>query len=164
MPDPALLKWIEGTGLSVEMREGAFAYPLVGAFHLLAIALFGGMVAATDLRLLGWALKGRPVSTLIRDLRPWKWLGFGIVTVTGLLLMWGEPVQLYHSPSFWAKMALMALVGVHAAIFRPGVYAFPETLDAVVTREAKLAAAMSLILWAGLIFSGRLIAFDASFD
>jgi hypothetical protein len=30
-----------------------------------------------------------------------------------------------------------------------------------VTPQAKLAAVISLILWAGLIISGRLIAFDA---
>ena len=164
MADPALLEWIERTGLSTEIREGAFAYPIIGALHLLAIALFGGMVAATDLRLLGWALRGRPVSTLIQDLRPWKWLGFVLITVTGLLLMWGEPVRLYHSPSFWTKMLLLALVGGHAAVFRPRVYAYPEKLDAGVTREAKIAAAVSLILWTGLILSGRLIAFDPSFD
>jgi hypothetical protein len=164
VPTPELLEWIESTGLSVEIREGAFAYPLIGALHLLSIALFGGMVAATDLRLLGCALQVHPVSTLIRDLRPWKWLGFVAITVSGLLLMWGEPVRLYHSPSFWTKMTLLALVGVHAAVFRPRVYAHPEKLDAQVTREAKIAAAVSLILWVGLILSGRLIAFDPSFD
>jgi len=39
----------------------------------------------------------------------------------------------------------------------------PE-LDARVSTQAKLAAILSLLLWAGLIVSGRFIAFDAAFD
>jgi hypothetical protein len=164
MSNPALLEWIESTGWSTSIREGAFAYPIIGGIHLLAIALFGGMVLATDLRLLGWALERRLVSALIRGLRPWKWLGFVVIVATGLLLAWAEPIRLYRSPSFWTKIALFALVGVHASVFGPRVYRYPEKLDAAVTREAKVAAAVSLILWAGLILAGRLIAFDPSFD
>ena len=84
--------------------------------------------------------------------------------VTGLLLAWAEPVRLYQSPSFWIKMSLFALVGVHALVFRAKVYSHPEKLDTAIDPRAKLAAALSLILWAGLIVSGRLIAFDASFE
>jgi hypothetical protein len=58
-------------------------------------------------------------------------------------------------------MALLALVGVHALVFRARVYGNPAKLDVAVTAEAKLAAAISLLLWAGLIVSGRLIAYDA---
>jgi hypothetical protein len=57
-------------------------------------------------------------------------------------------------------MALFALVGVHALVFRPGVYRHPAKLDAGITQQAKLAAILSLLLWAGLVISGRLIAFD----
>ena len=122
------------------------------------------MVLAIDLRLLGWAMQRRRVGDMIYGLRPWKRLGFLLITATGLLLAWGEPVRLYGSPSFWMKMILFGLVGVHAAIFRAPVYRYPEKLDAALTREAKLAGAVSLILWAGLIVTGRLIAFDASFE
>jgi hypothetical protein len=58
-------------------------------------------------------------------------------------------------------MALLSLVGVHALVFRARVYGNTAKLDVAVTAEAKLAAAISLILWAGLIVSGRLIAYDA---
>ena len=58
-------------------------------------------------------------------------------------------------------MGLMVLVGVHALAFRNGVYENARALDAGLTFQAKLAAALSLILWTGLIVTGRLIAFDA---
>jgi hypothetical protein len=159
-----MLEWIESTNLSIAIREGGLPYPIIGAVHLLAIALFGGMLLATDLRLLGWVMPGRPFSDVWRQFRPWKRFGFVMVVVTGLLLTWAEPVRLYRSPSFWIKMSFFALVGVHALVFRAKVYSHPERLDAKVSSQAKVAAWLSLILWAGLIVSGRFIAFDASFE
>jgi hypothetical protein len=157
----SLLEWIESTDLSTAIREGALYYPIIGGVHLLGIALFGGMLLATDLRLLGWAMQRRPVSDIVLQLRWWKWTGFVIVVASGLLLAWCEPLKLYRSPAFWIKMALLVLVGVHALVFRPRVYENTAELDVAVTGEAKLAAFLSLVLWAGLVFSGRLIAFDS---
>src|SRR4051794_13344024 len=129
----SILDWVESTSLSVAIREGAFAYPIIGGIHLLSIALFGGMVLATDLRILGWGMRRHPVSVFVRDLRPWKWLGFVTIVATGLLLAWAEPLKLYPNVSFWIKMALLALVGVHAAVFRRSVYQYPEKLDVTLT-------------------------------
>ena len=160
----SMLDWIESTSLSIAIREGGLPYPIIGGVHLLSIALFGGMLLATDLRLLGWAMRSRRVSDIWHQFLPWKRLGFVVVVVTGLLLTWAEPIRLYKSPSFWVKMILFALVGVHALVFRSSVYGHPEKLDAATTSQAKLAAVLSLLIWAGLIVSGRLIAFDPSFD
>lgn len=156
-----MLEWIESTQLSTAIREGALPYPIIGGVHLLAIALFGGMLVVTDLRLLGWLMRRRPVSELIGSLRPWKRGGFVLTVASGLLLGWAEPVKLYHSPSFWLKMTLLALVGVHALAFRKSVYRNPQPLDAGLSASARLAAVLSLLLWAGLIVTGRLIGFDA---
>ena len=164
MPDPAIVEWIYHTDLSVAIREGGLPYPIIGGIHLLSIAWFGGMLLATDLRLLGWAMRSRPVSDVVGQFEPWKRVGFVVVVVTGVLLAWCEPIRLYRSPSFWIKMALFALVGVHALVFRNGVYRNPSKLDAGITTQAKVAAVLSLLLWAGLIVAGRFIAFDESFD
>jgi hypothetical protein len=157
----SLLEWIESTDLSTAIREGALSYPIIGGVHLLGIALFGGMLLMTDLRLLGWAMRRRPVSDIVLQFRWWKRAGFVIVFASGLLLAWCEPLKLYRSPAFWVKMALLALVGVHALVFRARVYSNTVSLDVAITGEAKLAASLSLLLWAGLIVSGRLIAFDS---
>jgi len=161
MSIPSALDWIESTDLSTAIREGALPYPIIGGIHLLAIALFGGMVLVTDLRLLGWAMRRRKVSDIVGQLQMWKWAGFVVVVSTGLLLAWAEPIKLYRSPAFWVKMALLALVGVHALVFRARVYGNTARLDLAETTEAKLAASLSLLLWTGLIVSGRLIAYDA---
>ena len=156
-------QWLQETDVSVAIREGALLYPIIGGIHLLAIALFGGMVLASDVRMLGWGLRRESLTDLIGQLQVWKWVGGVIVVITGLLLAWCEPIKLYHSKSFWIKMTLLALVGVHALIFRGSVYGDTVALDQAPTipLRAKLAAALSLLLWAGIVFSGRLIAFDS---
>ena len=155
------LQWVESTNLSTAIREGALLYPIIGGVHLLAIALFGGMLVITDLRLLGWAMQRRTVSDIFDQFRVWKRAGFALVALSGLLLAWAEPLKLYRSPSFWVKMALLVSVGAHALAFRSGVYENAKALDAGLTARARLAAVLSLVLWAGLIVAGRLIAFDA---
>src|ERR1043165_7803713 len=155
MPAVSILEWIESTELSTAIREGALYYPIIGGVHLLALALFGGMLLATDLRLLGWAMQRRRISDVMEQFRNWKRSGFVMITASGLLLGWCEPLKLYHSPSFWVKMALMLLVGVHALVFRAGVYRNPVKLDEGVTRHARVAAVLSLVLWTGLIVSDR---------
>src|SRR5450755_1870714 len=149
----SICKWIETTDLSIAIREGALYYPIIGGFHLLSIALFGGMLLAVDLRLLGWAMRSRPVADVVAQLRNWKRFGFVAITASGALLTWAEPLKLYRSPSFWVKMTLLLLVGVHALIFRGSVYGNPAKLDEApaMPAQAKLAAALSLLLWAGLV-------------
>ena len=67
-----MLEWIESTDLSIAIREGGLPYPIIGFVHLLAIALFGGMLLATDLRLLGWVMQRGPFSDVWYQFRPWK--------------------------------------------------------------------------------------------
>jgi hypothetical protein len=157
---PSILQWIESTDLSTAIREGGLPYPIIGGIHLLSIAWFGGMLLASDLRLLGWTMRKRLVSDVLCQLRPWKRLGFLVIVGSGVLLGWSEPIRLYRSPSFWMKMIFFALVGIHALVFHRGVYRDPQRLDSGVTGQAKLAAALSIVLWTGLVVTGRLIAFD----
>jgi hypothetical protein len=141
-----LCQWIETTSLSTAIREGALYYPILGAFHMVGIAWFGGMVLMGDLSVLGIGLPV-PAADLLSQFRLWKWLGFAVMLVSGGLLWWCEPVVCYKSVSFQIKLALLALLGVNALVFRK-------------TRPvSKLGACLSLLLWVGLVFAGRGIAF-----
>jgi hypothetical protein len=55
------------------------------------------------------------------------------------------------------NIVLFALVGVHALVFRSAVYGRPESLDESIAQEARMAAVLSPLLWAGLIVSVRSI-------
>jgi hypothetical protein len=152
---------IQSIGFLTDIRESGLTYPVIMATHLCCIAAFGGMILMTDLRLLGLALKNYSMADVVNALRMWKRIGFVIMVTCGVLLGSSEAVKYSINPFFWAKMTLLALVGVHALIFRPSVYNHPEELDRApeIPRVAKVAASLSLVLWAGLVVMGRLIGY-----
>src|SRR5215510_14993627 len=98
---------IQHMWLSQAISHSTWGYPIVSAMHVLAMALFGGTVLVTDLRILG-------VTT---ELRGWRWIGFLLVTLTGLLLFIANPVRYSASAFFRLKMLLLILVGINAILF-----------------------------------------------
>jgi len=152
---------IESVGFLTALRESALVYPIVMTTHLACIAVFGGMILMTDLRLLGVAMTDRPVTDVVNQFRIWKRLGFCIMVTMGVLLASSEAVKYSGNPFFWAKMLLLVFVGVHAAIFRPIVYNNTAEIDRapLLPGRAKLAGALSLFIWLGVLSMGRLIGY-----
>ena len=144
-----------------DFSESVLAYPIVLSTHLTCIALFGGMILFTDLRLLGVTFKGLTITDVVTSLRPWKRLGGTIMISIGLLLASSKAEEYAPNPFFWTKMIILGLHGVHAMIFRPIVYNRTEELDksAVIPTKAKVAAILSLVLWTAMFTMGRLIAY-----
>jgi hypothetical protein len=151
---------IQDTDFFTALRESGLPYPIVLSTHLSMIAVFGGLILLTDLRLLGVALKGVPAGEMIRRTRPFKWVGFLIMITCGILLGGAKFASYYNNPYFLIKMTLLFLVGVHAIAFRKSVYRNPD-LDAspVLPRAARNAAILSLVLWVGIMSNGRWIAY-----
>jgi putative copper export protein len=141
--------WIETTSLSIAIREGALYCPILGTFHLAAIAWFGGMVLIGDLTVLRIGLREVSASQILEQFSRWKWVGFAVVIVSGGLLWWAEPIVCYNSVSFRIKIVLLLLVGLNSLVLRRTTY----------RQNARLTACASILLWLGLIFSGRGIAF-----
>jgi hypothetical protein len=141
--------------------ESVLAYPIVLSIHLACIALFGGMILATDLRLLGVSFKSLTITEVVTSLRPWKRVGGTIMVAMGLLLAASKAETYAPNPFFWTKMIILGLIGVHALIFRPIVYSTAEELDRspVIPTRAKVAAILSLVLWTSMFVMGRLIAY-----
>lgn len=152
---------LQNIGFLSDFRSSALVYPVVLSTHLTCIAIFGGMILLTDLRLLGVALTKLSVTQVVNLFRVWKRVGFCIMVAMGLLLAASEAVKYAPNPFFWTKMILLLLVGVHALVFRPTVYNRTAEIDAAGTlpRQAKLAGALSLVLWISILSMGRLIAY-----
>lgn len=152
---------VQNTEMFTALRESMLAYPIILSSHLCTIAIFGGLILITDLRLLGAALTGIPAADIIRGTRPWKYVGFLLMISFGMLLGGAKLATYYDNPYFLIKLSLICMVGVHALIFRPRVYAHPEKLDALpgMPRVAKTAAVCSLVLWVSILSCGRWIAY-----
>lgn len=150
-------QWLQSTGFFTELRGSWDVYPVVMSTHVAGIALFGGMILAVDLRLLGLALRKYPMADVVDQLRVLKRIGFVIVATCGFLMFGSKAEEYYYNAFFRTKMTILALIFIHALVFRPSVYARVAEFDKAgqVPGRAKLAAAFSLVLWMGMIICGR---------
>ena len=115
----------------------------------------------TDLRLLGLAMTDRTVTDVVNQFRKWKRIGFCIMVAMGILLAASKAETYTPNPFFWAKMVSLVLVAVHALIFRPTVYNNTAAIDSApsLPGRARLAGALSLIIWFSVLSNGRLIGY-----
>jgi hypothetical protein len=157
----AVAHWIQELPVSTAVREAGVLYPILMTTHLASIALFGGAILMTDLRLLGIAMTSQPVSEVIRQFRIYKRIGLLIMLSCGILLGAAKAELYFSNPYFRAKLFLLGLLGIHALFFRRRIYGNESAngRSAVIGRRAKTAACLSLTLWLGVLCCGRLIAY-----
>jgi hypothetical protein len=152
---------LESVPFLSDFSESVLAYPIVLSIHLTCIALFGGMILMTNLRLLGLTFKSVSITEMVTNLRPWKRVGGTIMIVTGLLLAASEAEKYAPNPFFWSKMIILCLIFVHGLVFRPIVYGRTKELDRspAIPTQVRIAAVLSLFLWTAMFTMGRLIAY-----
>jgi len=148
---------VQSTSFFTALRGSWYVYPIVMSSHLAGIALFGGSILATDLRLLGVAMRRRPAADVVNQLRPLKYIGLAVVVTCGLLMLGSKAEEYYYNAFFRAKMTVLALIVVHAVVFRRSVYAQAAGFDRAgrIPGRAKIAAALSLGLWTSMVICGR---------
>jgi Family of unknown function (DUF6644) len=142
------------------MREALWAYPAVETVHIIGLALLFGTIVIVDLRLLGL---GRSVSAVAvtRNVLPWTLAGFGVAAVTGSLMFTAHAADFATLPIFLVKMTLIVLGGLNAAWLHVGALknAGQWEVATLPPRRVRTAAAVSLLLWIGVIACGRLLAY-----
>lgn len=162
MPDVlAVCKWLEQTFVGGGIRESLWLFPAIETLHLFGIVVLVGTSTVFDLRLLGWMMRRERVSEVGAWLLPWAWAGFAVQVVTGALLFSSEAVKVYGNPAFRLKMLLILLVGVNALIFHLTAYRKVAAWDEgeAAPAGAKVAGAVSILLWLGVVAAGRFIGF-----
>ncbi len=139
------------------IRESHYLYPVLLSTHLATLGLFGGLILATNLRLLGLALGEIPIATLLDRLRRWKYLGLAVMVTTGGLIAGSKASEYLANPYFQAKMVMLTLVGIHGVMLRAAVYRNPSLYEA--GRLTRTAGTLSLALWIAVLSLGRWIAY-----
>lgn len=152
---------IEATPVGLAIAESRYAYLVIEGVHLIGLALAVGLLAFTDLRLMGLVLRSVPARDVVRQLRPWILGGFAVILASGGLLFWSAAGRLIDSPAFSAKLVLILLAGANAAWFELIVSNRPPRRGdpAGLPRGARWAGFASLSLWTLVIVAGRLIAY-----
>jgi hypothetical protein len=161
MPIRAVFEAVANSENSIALRESQYVWSLFEVAHVVCMCLFAGLVIMMDLRLLGIGNMQTPFSQLQKRLFPWQMLGMTLSAITGLILVYGDPMRFYSNIFFWMKMSLMVIAGLNALAFHFIEYFNVDNWDnKVPPYGAKLAGALGLGLWAFVIVSGRLIPYN----
>lgn len=151
---------IEGSAIGVAMRQSLWLYPAVEIVHLAGIGLLFGSIAILDLRLLGLS-RDLPLRRLAAHILPWTAASFLLIVPSGLAMFMAHAGDFIASPVFVLKMGLILTAGVNAALFHAGAMRTAADWDVnrAPPRAARVAAALSLLLWIAVIACGRLLAY-----
>ena len=163
-PPGGPLAALEASGLGQAMRQWLWLYPAVETVHIIGIALLFGSIAVLDLRLLGFIRKV-PVRALAAQVLPWSIGAFVLIVPSGLLMFVAHATDFIQSPVFVVKICLIMAALLNAALFHAITFRTADVWDSQEMRElrpppsARLAGALSLLLWASVIACGRLLAY-----
>ncbi len=153
--------WLQSTAVSQSIQATEWIIPAVQTVHILCVAAVFTSVLMIDLRLLGLRWQDQSLAAVARRFLPFIWWPLPILLATGAILIAAEPARALRNPVFLLKMLLLlAAAGVTLACQMPLRYdpAYWE-LSTGRRRGAQLIAAASLVLWVGIVFAGRWIAY-----
>jgi hypothetical protein len=141
---------LEATSLAQYLKASQWVYPLVNAGHIFGIALLVGAIIPLDLTLAG-ILKRGDVKTTMALLRPFAIAGLVIATLCGAILFITQAGDYVQNSAFLAKMALLGLGVLNAALHLSLTDTHP--------RAARALALLSLLIWPTVLILGRMIGY-----
>lgn len=132
---------------------------LVGAglqiLHVLGFILLLASLVLINLRLLDFAFQHQTVAQVSRESSRLIWWGLALAVISGVLMFIASPALYYYKPIFKAKILLLLL----AVVFQFFLYRKIVASDTPSVTQARMAVLLSLTLWFGIGFAGRIIGF-----
>lgn len=157
----AFCEWLAQTPVSLVIQNVSWIIPSVQSIHILCIAIVMSAVFMVDLRLLGVIGRDQPVAAYTSRFLTWIWPTLGVLLISGSILITGEPTRSLENPAFQTKMVLLILAMITTAVLQRPTAKDPAYWE--LRRGRKLSAAglavLSLVLWVGIVFAGRWIAY-----
>jgi putative copper export protein len=154
-------KWLAATELSHAIQTTSWIIPSLQTIHILCVAAVFSSAILVDLRI--WRLLERdvPLPEMARRFLPTIWPVLLVLLVTGSLLIIGEPRRSLLNSTFYLKMALLVLAIVLTVALQRSISSSPDSWDTDLTRRilGRFAATLSILVWCGILFAGRWIAY-----
>lgn len=128
---------------------------LIRAAHVLFMATFVGGIGLIDLRLMG-VRSTVPLKSFAEHSLPWVYGCFAVAALTGILLLLYDPVHAGSRIYLVPKLALVLLGLLNAALFHRVGFVGAKAAEFQMPLTARLAGAMSLLLWVGVVLCSSL--------
>ena len=153
-------KWLAATSLSHTIQTVAWIIPTLQTIHILCVAVAFSSAVLVDLRIFRLFERDEPLSEVMRRFLPPIWPLLVVLLITGSLLIIGEPRRSLVNTTFYLKMALLIVAILLTATLQRTVLASPGKFeDRSRAFTGPLLATASVLVWCGILFAGRWIAY-----
>lgn len=151
-------EWLDASLLADIAKSYGGVFAMVQMFHLLALAMLGGMVLVADLRLLGVLLKDVPSEVVCESTNKWFNVALVVIMTSGIFMSSAVAMKLYYSESFAAKMTALATGIIFVYAIRRPLLRFDHS--SINPWALRLLAITSITIWFTVAASGRWIGFS----
>ena len=154
-----MIEWLAASPLSQLLGAHKWITPALQTVHILAIAALMASVLVVDLRLLGVGGEAGTLRQVTSRYLAWIWRALAVLALSGALLVVGEPARELANWVFLLKMGMVTTAAALTALaqrpIRRGAEASPQRRPP----WSPAFAALSLVLWVGVVLAGRWIAY-----
>ncbi|MYN44792.1 hypothetical protein GTP23_06855 [Pseudoduganella sp. FT93W] len=160
MPLGEFFNEVAALPVSLIIGESLDLFSALDVIHIVGVLLLAGSISVVDLRLLGVVFSDVGLDVLQRQILPLTIAGALLVFPTGIGLFLPQAGKIWLNPLLQAKLALLLLAAANIGYWHYNFSRHAEwSSSATLPWQARFAGASSLILWAGTLIAGRLIAF-----
>jgi Co/Zn/Cd efflux system component len=153
-----LLDWFESTNVAVMVQESVWGYPIILSGHAVGMAILVGIILMINFRVLGFA-PGIPVMSL-RPMFRIALLGLIINVISGTMLFMANANSLFQNNPFRIKIILLIIGAILLALVPGQLFTSMGKVQTVqLDVGTRRLAALSTLVWIGVIVAGRLIAY-----
>jgi uncharacterized membrane protein len=149
--------WLNTASIAAFVNTTPWAWPATETLHFIGLCLLLGVVLAVNLRMLG-VMKNVSFAAL-HKLLPWAILGFAINVITGILFFLTVPEQYTQNRALQWKMLLILLAAANILYFTMFEETWAVRSGEDAPFKAKIIAALTIFLWVGVIYLGRMMPF-----
>ena len=151
--------WLQQTPFSQILQNVEWIVPAVQTVHILCIGAVISAALALALRQFGLLAPDQPLTRVAAQFLRVIWLALPVLLVTGALLIAAEPRRSLASPAFQLKMVLLVCVASLLLLYQSRIGRLARSSTGAAFRPGKVITVVALLLWVGIIFAGRWIAY-----
>jgi len=165
--------WLQQSPFSQVLQNVEWIVPAVQTVHILCIGAVISAALALALRQFGLLAADQPLTRVAAQFLRVIWLALPVLLVTGSLLIAAEPRRSLASPAFQLKMALLVCVVSLLLLYQRRIGRLARSnaggagtgaagagaAAATAFRPGNVITLVALLLWVGIIFAGRWIAY-----
>ena len=153
-----IFEWLDASILADMSKAYGGVFAMVQVVHLVALAMLGGAVLVSDLRLLGILLTDVSSESVVNNMDRWFSRALIMIAVSGVFMSSAVAIKLYYNEMFWAKMIGLSFGAAFVYFVRRPLLRHPH--QTINVWSIRLIAVSSMIIWFTVAASGRWIGFS----